>query len=75
MGGVVAVMRRLVVAVVAGIVIGGAAFSQENTPKLEDPGMIAAGHDLFLAKQCAHCHGTENSGDGENGQRYGIGHW
>ena len=24
--------------------------------------MITAGHDLFLAKQCAHCHGEDGKG-------------
>jgi mono/diheme cytochrome c family protein len=29
---------------------------------LKDPKMISAGHDLFLAKQCAHCHGEDGKG-------------
>src|SRR5262249_10324986 len=31
----------------------------DEIPNLEDPKMISAGHDLFLEKQCAHCHGED----------------
>ena len=29
---------------------------------LKDPNMVAAGHGLFLQKQCAHCHGEDGRG-------------
>ena len=54
--------RGFVMVVVAGILIGGVAFAGEDVPNLKDPKMIAAGHDLFLAKQCAHCHGVDGRG-------------
>ena len=54
--------RGFVMVAVLGILIGDAAFSQENIPNLKDPTMIAAGHDLFLGKQCAHCHGADGRG-------------
>jgi mono/diheme cytochrome c family protein len=60
--GVVAMTRGFVMVVVAGILIGGVAFAEEDVPNLKDPKMIAAGHDLFLAKQCAHCHGVDGRG-------------
>ena len=28
----------------------------------QDPKVIAAGHELFLEKQCAHCHGEDGRG-------------
>jgi mono/diheme cytochrome c family protein len=56
------VMRGFVMVAVAGILIGAVAFSEENVPNLKDPKVIAAGHDLFLAKQCAHCHGADGKG-------------
>src|SRR5215469_18296014 len=34
----------------------------DEIPNLEDPKMISAGHDLFLEKQCAHCHGEDGKG-------------
>ena len=52
--------RRLLVAAMS-IVIGGAG-AAEKPEDLKDPKMIAAGHDLFLEKQCAHCHGEEGKG-------------
>lgn len=33
-----------------------------ETADLKDPKLISAGHDLFLAKQCAHCHGEDGKG-------------
>ena len=33
-----------------------------ETPNLKDPKMISAGHELFLEKQCAHCHGEDGNG-------------
>ena len=55
-------MRRFVMVAAAAILIGDVAYSQEGAPNLEDPKLIAAGHDLFLAKQCAHCHGPDGKG-------------
>jgi mono/diheme cytochrome c family protein len=60
--GVFAMTRGFVMVVVAGILIGEAASAEEYVPNLKDPKMIAAGHDLFLAKQCAHCHGADGRG-------------
>jgi mono/diheme cytochrome c family protein len=57
-----AMMRGFVMVAVAAILVGAAAYSQEAVPNLKDPKMIAAGHDLFLAKQCAHCHGVDGNG-------------
>jgi mono/diheme cytochrome c family protein len=54
--------RGLVTAAIAAILISEAAHSEENVPNLRDPTVIAAGHDLFLAKQCAHCHGVDGTG-------------
>lgn len=55
-------MYRLVLAAIAFIFAGGDAHSQEGVPNLKDPSMIAAGRDLFLQKQCAHCHGEDGRG-------------
>ena len=55
-------MYRLVLVAIASIRIGDAAYPQDNVPNLKDPSMIAAGHDLFLQKQCAHCHGEDGRG-------------
>lgn len=55
-------MYRLVVLAIAGIFLGNAVHSQEGVPNLKDPKMIAAGHALFLEKQCAHCHGEDGRG-------------
>jgi len=55
-------MYRLVLVAIAWIFIGDAAYPQEDVPNLTDPNMIAAGHDLFLQKQCAHCHGEDGRG-------------
>ena len=55
-------MYRLVLAAIASIFIGDAAYPREDVPNLKDPSMIAAGHDLFLQKQCAHCHGEDGRG-------------
>jgi hypothetical protein len=41
--------RGFVMVVVAGILIGGVAFAEEDVPNLKDPKMIAAGHDLWLS--------------------------
>lgn len=53
---------RLVLVAIASICIGDAAYPQDSVPNLKDPSMIAAGHDLFLQKQCAHCHGEDGRG-------------
>jgi mono/diheme cytochrome c family protein len=57
-------MRRFVFVMMAtaGLVVSGVARSEDGAPDLKDPKTIAAGHDLFLAKQCAHCHGPEGKG-------------
>ena len=47
--------------VVSGILIGKVASAEQDVPNLKDPKMIATGHDLFLAKQCAHCHGPDGA--------------
>jgi len=54
--------RGFLIMVVAGILVSEAAFAENDVPDLKDPKMIAAGHDLFLAKQCAHCHGPDGRG-------------
>jgi mono/diheme cytochrome c family protein len=51
-----------VLAAIASIFIGDAACAQEDVPNLKDPSMIAAGHELFLQRQCAHCHGEDGRG-------------
>ena len=45
-------MYKLVLMTIACIFVGDAAYPQEGVPNLKDPTMIAAGHDLFLQKQC-----------------------
>jgi mono/diheme cytochrome c family protein len=47
---------------IAWIFIGDAAHSQEDIPNLKDPTTIAAGRELFLQRQCAHCHGEDGRG-------------
>ena len=54
--------RWLVTVAIVAILITEVAHSEENVPNLKDPKVIAAGHDLFLAKQCAHCHGADGRG-------------
>jgi len=40
-----------------------AAHSADNAiPELSNPEVIAAGHDLYLAKHCSHCHGPTGEG-------------
>jgi mono/diheme cytochrome c family protein len=53
---------RLVLVATAWIFVGHMAYAQEGVPNLKDPKMIAAGHDLFLERQCAHCHGEDGRG-------------
>ena len=57
-----AMTRELLTAAVAWIFTGGAVYSAESAPDLKDPKMISAGHNLFLEKQCAHCHGEDGKG-------------
>ena len=54
--------RGFVMVALVGILVGDVVYSEENVPNLKDPAIIAAGHDLFLAKQCAHCHGVDGRG-------------
>jgi mono/diheme cytochrome c family protein len=58
-------MRGLMTVAVALIFIGDVACSEENVldvPDLKDPKVISSGYNLFLEKQCAHCHGTDGKG-------------
>jgi mono/diheme cytochrome c family protein len=54
-------MTRRLVTAGACLFIGGAACAGESAD-LKDPKTVAAGHDLFLEKQCAHCHGEDGKG-------------
>src|ERR1700730_5810832 len=54
--------RGLVTVAIAAILIAEVAHSEENVPNLKDQTVIGAGPDLFLAKQCAHCHGVDGRG-------------
>jgi mono/diheme cytochrome c family protein len=36
--------------------------NSEEVPNLKDPQMIAAGRELFQAKQCTYCHGSDGKG-------------
>ena len=47
------------------ILVFGATVQQldaDEMPNLSDAKIIAAGHALFLEKQCAHCHGEDGTG-------------
>jgi mono/diheme cytochrome c family protein len=55
-------MYKPVLMAIACIFISDAAYPQEDVPNLKDPKMIAAGHDLFLQKQCSRCHGEDGKG-------------
>ena len=48
-------------AAAASTLVAATAFAQEPA-NLKDPKMITAGHELFLAKHCAHCHGEDGKG-------------
>lgn len=48
-------------AILLATLVAGAACA-DDSPNLKDPKMIAAGHELFLEKQCAHCHGENGAG-------------
>ena len=41
----------------------------EGMPDLKDPKVISAGRELFLEKQCAHCHGQDGKGGVNLAQR------
>ena len=57
-------MRFLVVwasmVLVSGLAL--AKLQAQEMPDLKDPKVITAGHQLFLEKQCAHCHGEDGRG-------------
>jgi mono/diheme cytochrome c family protein len=53
-------MRQFAVAVAASLCCMNAAYGEE--PDLTDSKLIAEGHDLFLGRQCAHCHGEDGNG-------------
>ena len=53
-------MRRLVMTIMW-MVLSGAG-SADKAENLKDPQTIAAGHAIFLEKQCAHCHGEDGRG-------------
>jgi mono/diheme cytochrome c family protein len=55
-------MRGFMTVAVACILMVDVACSEENVPDLKDPKMISSGHNLFLEKQCAHCHGEDGKG-------------
>jgi mono/diheme cytochrome c family protein len=52
---------RLVRAGVLLVSLAATARSDE-IPNLKDPQVIAAGRELFQAKQCAYCHGSDSKG-------------
>jgi mono/diheme cytochrome c family protein len=52
---------RVLLATIA-LVSVAATVSAQQGPNLKDPKVIAAGHQLFLEKQCAHCHGEDGRG-------------
>jgi mono/diheme cytochrome c family protein len=57
-------MRNIATLVCATIVLGATAgrLQAGEMPDLKAPKTIAAGHHLFLEKQCAHCHGEDGRG-------------
>ncbi len=57
-------MRFLLVSASAALVsaLALAGLRAQQMPDLKDPKVIAAGHELFLEKQCAHCHGEDGRG-------------
>jgi mono/diheme cytochrome c family protein len=61
-------MTRATVIAVVWTFIAGAAGAEES-PNLKDPRTVAAGHELFLQKQCAHCHGEDGHGGVNLAQR------
>ncbi len=57
-------MRFIAALACAALVLGLALvkLQADEMPNLKDPKVIAAGHELFLEKQCAHCHGEDGKG-------------
>jgi mono/diheme cytochrome c family protein len=57
-------MRNIAALAFAMLVLTAVAvpISAEEGSNLKDPKIIAAGHALFLEKQCAHCHGEDGTG-------------
>jgi mono/diheme cytochrome c family protein len=56
---------RFVAVLASAVLVTGLAIVKVHTeerPNLKDPNVIAAGHELFLEKQCAHCHGEDGKG-------------
>ena len=56
---------RLIAALAGAALVLGMAVDKlhaDEMPNLRDPQVIAAGHELFLEKQCAHCHGEDGKG-------------
>jgi mono/diheme cytochrome c family protein len=55
------VIVRALLAATALALVAAMACAQD-AENLKDPKMIAVGHELFLEKQCAHCHGEDGKG-------------
>lgn len=60
-------MKRTIATVVAIALalsryIGTACGEDAPRPDLKDPKVISAGHDLFRAKHCSYCHGSDGNG-------------
>jgi mono/diheme cytochrome c family protein len=54
-------VARVLLAAIASLAVAVPGSAQQN-PDLNDPKLIAAGRQLFLGKQCAHCHGEDGRG-------------
>jgi len=54
-------VTRVLLAVIASLTVAAPGSAQQD-PDLNDPKLIAAGHQLFLEKQCTHCHGEDGRG-------------
>jgi len=54
-------VTRVLLAAIASLAVAVPGSAQQD-PDLNDPKLIAAGHRLFLEKQCAHCHGEDGRG-------------
>jgi len=54
-------VARVLLAAIASLAVAVPGSAQQD-PDLNDPKLIAAGHRLFLEKQCAHCHGEDGRG-------------
>ena len=50
------------VVLVIGLMAAKLHADEMQMPNLKDPKLISAGHNLFLEKQCAHCHGEDGNG-------------